>query len=80
MIYPVEQCQMFENEASRCGLYVVRRLYVSSRPDVPPIRTIVELSRKQCEIECDTLHIENGARHDFSDKYKSLTRDYYLKF
>ena len=80
VIYPTEQCQLFENEASKCGLYALRRLYVSSRPDVSPIRTIVELSRKQCETECDSLYIENGARHDFSDKYKSLTRDYYLKF
>ncbi len=80
VIYPTEQCQLFENEALKYGLYALRRLYVSSRPDVSPIRTIVELSRKQCETECDSLYIENGARHDFSDKYKSLTRDYYLKF
>jgi len=80
VIYPTEQCQIFENEASNFGLFAVRRLYVSSRLDVPPIRTIVELSRKQCETVCDSLYIENGARHDFSDKYKSLTRDYYLKF
>ncbi|MBO4615621.1 MAG: methyltransferase domain-containing protein [Bacteroidales bacterium] len=80
VIYPTEQCRLFEDEASKYGLFVLRRLYVSSRPDVPPIRTIVELSRKQCEPECDSLYIENGERHDFSDKYRSLTRDYYLKF
>lgn len=80
VIYPTEQCQLFEEEAAKFGLFAMRRLYVSSRPDVPPIRTIVELSRNQCVAECDTLFIENGARHDFSDKYKSLTKDYYLKF
>ena len=80
VIYPTEQCQVFEDEASKCGLFALSRLYVSSRPDVPPIRTIVELCRRQCETVCDSLYIENGARHDFSDKYKSLTRDYYLKF
>ena len=80
VIYPTEQCQLFEEEAAKFGLFAMRRLYVSSRPDVPPIRTIVELSRNQFVAECDTLFIENGARHDFSDKYKSLTKDYYLKF
>lgn len=80
VIYPTEQCQLFENEASKYGLSALCRLYVSSRPDVQPIRTIVELSRRQCETECDSLYIENGERHDFSDKYRSLTRDYYLKF
>ena len=80
VIYPTEQCRLFEDEASKYGLFVLRRLYVSSRPDVQPIRTIVELSRRQCETECDSLYIENGERHDFSYKYRSLTRDYYLKF
>ena len=80
VIYPTEQCQSFEDEAAKLGLFAMRRLYVSSRPELPPIRTIVELCRKQCVAECDTLFIENGARHDFSDKYKSLTKDYYLKF
>ncbi len=80
VIYPTEQAVLFEAEASKLGLFALRRLYVSSRPDVPPIRTILELSRKQCEPENDSLFIENGARHDFSEKYRSLTKDYYLKF
>ena len=80
VIYPTEQCQQFEEVSSELGLYAVSRLYVSSHPDTLPIRTIVELSRKMCEPFCDTLFIENGARHDFSEKYKSLTKDYYLKF
>lgn len=80
VIYPSEQCEVFENEIGECGMFVSRRLYVSSRPETRPIRTIIEICRNQSEIQEDSLYIENGARHDFSDKYKALTRDYYLKF
>lgn len=80
VIYPTEQCLLFEKEAEKLGLYATARLYVSSHPDTPPIRTIFEMSREKREPTCDSLFIENGARHDFSEKYKSLTKDYYLKF
>ena len=80
VIYPTEQSQQFEEEAAKVGLYASARLYVSSHPETPPIRIIVELSREICETLCDSLFIENGTRHDFSDKYKTLTKDYYLKF
>lgn len=80
VIYPTEQCLLFEKEAERLGLYATARLYVSSHPDTLPIRTIIEMSREKLEPICDTLFIENGIRHDFSEKYKSLTKDYYLKF
>ena len=80
VIYPTEQCLQFEEEAKKLGLYANTRLYVSSHPDTPSIRTILEMSREKCEPICDTLFIENGARHDFSEKYKLLTKDYYLKF
>jgi len=80
VIYPVEQSQLFEKEAFKFGLFARQRLYVSSNPNVPPKRTIVAISRKQGEIDCDSLFIENGARHDFSEKYRLLTKDYYLKF
>jgi tRNA1Val (adenine37-N6)-methyltransferase len=80
VIYPTEQCQHFEEASAKVGLYAVSRLYVSSHPDTLPIRTIVELRREKCEPQCDTLFIENGARHDFSEKYRLLTKDYYLKF
>ena len=80
VIYPTKQCLKFEMDAEKLGLYATARLYVSSHPDTPPIRTIVEMSREKREPTCDTLFIENGARHDFSEKYKSLTKDYYLKF
>lgn len=80
VIYPTEQCLQFEKEAEKLGLYPTARLYISSHPDTPPIRTIVEMSRESQEPFCDSLYIENGARHDFSENYKSLTKDYYLKF
>ncbi|MBR5982646.1 MAG: methyltransferase [Bacteroidales bacterium] len=80
VIYPTEQCLQFEKETEKLGLYAAARLYVSSHPDTPHIRTVIEMSREKCTPICDTLFIENGARHDFSEKYKLLTKDYYLKF
>ena len=80
VIYPTEQCNVFEHLAIELGLYVSKRLYVSSRPETEPIRTVLKLKREKCVPECEKLCIENGGRHDFSDEYRLLTRDYYLKF
>lgn len=80
IIYPTEQCKQFEDKVTEFGMFVSRRLYVSSSPKVEPIRTIVEICRKQSEIQEDSLFIENGVRHDYSEKYRQLTRDFYLKF
>jgi len=80
VIYPTEQCLQFENEVAKVGLYALKRLYISSRSDTPPIRTIVEVGRKRSEPINDSLYIENETRHDFSERYRQLTKDYYLKF
>ncbi len=80
VIYPVNQAEMFVSTAEEKGLYVLRKLYVSSRMGSEPIRMIVELGRQKCETQTEFLSIENNARHNFSDEYIKLTRDYYLKF
>lgn len=80
VIYPIEQSKVFEDDALSRGMSVARRLYISSSPESQPIRIIMKVCRAKSIAEDDYLFIENGTRHDFSEKYKSLTRDYYLKF
>lgn len=80
VIYPTAQAEIFEAECRGVNLFVKSKLLVSSRCDTEPIRTILELGRQEVPTIIDTLSIENNARHDFSEKYREITRDYYLKF
>lgn len=80
VIYPSDLCELFECEARRRKLYAKSRLLISSRLGLAPIRTIVELVRYECPTREEVICIENNSRHDYSDRYKEITRDYYLKF
>lgn len=80
VIYPTDICELFEKEAQKRNLYAKSRLLISSRMGLPPIRTIVELRRNKCQTCVDAICIENNSRHDYSERYKEITKDYYLKF
>ncbi|MCF0207647.1 MAG: methyltransferase [Bacteroidales bacterium] len=80
VIYPTDAAEDFENHAREYGLCVRKKLLVSSRANSPHIRQILMLERQSGDVETEFLNIENDARHDFSEKYKLLTKDYYLKF
>lgn len=74
------------DEAMTCGWLVKRTLHVQSHPSKPTYRMLVELSRSSplsCSEELGerlSLCIEKANRADFTDEYKHLTRDFYLKF
>ena len=88
---PVEATALID-EAATCGLFVKRTLHVQSLPSKPVYRMLVELSKKSPLYGGDrvgegsfppdekNLCIEKEDRSDFTDEYKQLTGDFYLKF
>lgn len=77
--------------AAENGLAMTRRMDVYSTSKSAPKRTLMEFSREntaenaaenaQSEpLEHTSLVIENGESGVFSDEYRALTRDFYLKF
>ncbi|MCK7539757.1 MAG: hypothetical protein MZV63_57045 [Marinilabiliales bacterium] len=66
--------------ASAAGLSCSRRLIVKPTPLLPPARILMSLGFVKRACEEATIVIEKGGRHEYSDEYKSLTRDFYLRF
>ena len=87
---PVEATALID-EAATCGLFVKRTLHVKSLPSKPIYRILVELSKtyhhtcndrvveRSFPSDEKTLCIEKEDRSDFTDEYKHLTEDFYLK-
>lgn len=65
--------------AEEAGLYMRRICRVSSVTAHPPVRVLLEASRQPgpCEITHLTIHTPDG---DFTQAYRTLTHDFYLKF
>ena len=80
IVLPPAEASAIIDEASMYGLFVKRTLHVQSLPSKPVYRILVELSKTEYPPDAQTLCIEKACRSDFTDEYRQLTRDFYLKF
>lgn len=60
------------------GLHVVRKTTVYPASGKPPKRILMEFSKMAQTIIVNSLTIESGIRHDYSDDFKALTKDFYI--
>lgn len=77
MIVPTIMVDEIERIGGWCGLHPVRRISVITRCGVEPKRTIVTLSFREEACEAETLCMATEKRN-FTDEYRSLTKDFYL--
>lgn len=77
LILPPEQMEEF---ASITSLRMVRRCDVRSVPNGAVKRVLAEFSRCGEKLRREELVIETDERGVFSDEYRRLTKDFYLKF
>ena len=65
--------------AARAGLFLVRREDVRSKPTSAPLRSLLEFGFEPRPTlrTALTIHISGG---DYSEEYRTLTKDFYLKF
>lgn len=82
-IFPYRESGVFIAKAAAKGLFATRVLDIHGTPHKPVKRVAAEFSlrrpEKREEIVRETLYIEDGSGH-FTDLYRNLTRDFYLKF
>ncbi len=62
------------------GLFLRNKLQIRPSPVKDVSRVMMEFSIQPGEKKEDELVIESGKRHDYSEKYRNLTRDFYLDF
>lgn len=80
VILPFDNADVFESLAAKYGIYCFRKLNVFPKPDVPIKRVAMEFGRHKKNLMIENLVIETTGRHQYSDEYKKLTADFYLKF
>lgn len=77
LILPTEQMALFE---SITPLKVVRRCNVYSAPGQQPKRVMAQFARSGVEAEVENITIYTAVKGEYSEQYRQMTKDFYLKF
>jgi tRNA1Val (adenine37-N6)-methyltransferase len=80
LILPYLEGTMFIVKAAGKGLYCVRQTNILPNPGKAPKRLLLEFTKIKKPLVEQEIIIELNKRHEYSDAYKNLTRDFYLAF
>lgn len=81
LVLPTEEAREFKSVAEKNGLVLAELLRVQTRPGAAyEKRHLMCFQKSAYRYTENTLVIENGPRHDYSQAYRELTRDFYLDF
>lgn len=78
VVLPSDESELFVEQARVAGLFLRRICRVRTTPKQPFKRSLMEFSKNEGELLEEQLTIQNSC--DFTSEYKSLTKDFYLKF
>ncbi len=79
LVLPVFNLALLQTLSGRLGLFVSRLCEVTAVDAKPPYLALIQLERGEKEIEKTVLCIQNG-QGDFTEQYKQVAKDFYLKF
>lgn len=79
LILPYSQKEMLETESRKYGYALSRETAVCPTTNSQPKRLLAELSLTLCERPQSTRLILEMERHQYSEEFKALVRDFYLK-
>jgi len=80
LILPYMEGNMFILKASEKGLYCIRQTKVLPKPNRDPKRLLLEFMKIKKPLIEQEIIIEINKRHEYSEAYKNLTKDFYLAF
>jgi tRNA1Val (adenine37-N6)-methyltransferase len=80
LILPYVEGNVFITEAYKYGLFCNGILKIKPLPTAEIRRLILTFSRTRKKPSENFLTIEHGRRHQFTDEYINLTKEFYLKF
>ncbi len=79
IVSPVDVSEVILDACAENQLCVNRMTEVLSIENTPPKRLLWEITRSIVSMQCDTLTIEK-IPGEFTEEYRALCRDFYLKF
>jgi tRNA1Val (adenine37-N6)-methyltransferase len=82
IIFPQSEYEVFCGAAKEQGFYPDKVLDIYPQPGYASIRLMVNFTTREVSTpERRDFYIEQSAeRHDYSDEYKELTKDFFLRF
>ena len=80
VIMPYVEGNIFIAEANEYGLFCNNILKIRPLPNSEIRRLIMTFSRQRLGTTEKFLTIEHGKRHEFTEEYINLTKEFYLKF
>jgi tRNA1Val (adenine37-N6)-methyltransferase len=80
VIYPAEEENKCNNVANKFNFFISRVCYVKPLPNKIPKRVLLEYTFENKPPIITELIIELGQRHEYSNEYKELTKEFYLGF
>ncbi len=83
IILPTDAHDKFEKIAEQYGLYLRKKTLVYPKPGAEAKRTVgefVKCGMQNAECEINELTIETEVRHQYTEDYIKLTKEFYLKF
>lgn len=78
IVIPMDVGEQIKILAHKYGLYPSRQLFIITKPGGTPKRTLISFRFTKQTCETEELLTETS-RHQYSEKYIELTRDFYLK-
>ncbi|WP_298238622.1 methyltransferase [uncultured Algibacter sp.] len=78
VVIPFKEESHFSNLASNYKLFQNRKLHIKGNPTSEIKRSLIEFSFHESEIITESLIIETE-RHQYTEDYINLTKDFYLK-
>lgn len=79
VVYPATEAADFQRIMLARNLYATRRMQVRGTPRGPVKRVLLEFSRRPSPVVEEELTIERAPK-EFTEEYRRLTADFYLKF
>ncbi len=80
VVIPADNMDLYKKAAKQSNLFCISILHIKPTPQKPPKRVLMEFRKKYCKLAEETLIVEEFGRHQYSDKYKQITREFYLAF
>lgn len=79
-IIPTSDLDLWLRDSKIAGWHIQRKCFVKGNSNKEAVRVLVQLIKSSTACEEGLLCIENSSRHDYTDDYRELTKEFYLKF
>lgn len=80
VILPADSQSEIEQLCAKMDLCIAKKCNILPTPHKPAKRLMYSIAKQQISTVSETIVVESHGRHQYSEEYKNLTKDFYLAF